>query len=417
MSLGFTFTAEVQDKAHFINTLERVTNRFDYALIQDETSARVRFCHMGDLFLSFEAVKEIWPKTVITGDCQTNLAGAGFHAAAIEFVDALAEEAALQITVEDETDFYRDRDFEGMRQAHFYRWLDSVLEFCREDAEGEWENFCICWDVNQYMPENIPGTVVTPFGRFSLKFLRQVKQEGIEAFAREFFLWNAHDKDARFYRGSALALLWEECCFMPGDRSDLDRMVNDTILDLLEQAAAMDAALPFPKECYRELCGLNGRTPIDVARLPDYVTEFPIGYRRGLVTWRLGCLTVPLPGNYLFQYDDAGENGDSVWFDGLDSNWHTVRMTAFQAPEKEAVFHDKSFAGLLPEDFPVGDGWCRAAWAGVIEDEGGQYEDVAAQIICGRQITLITLSYQRQEEREWAFSLLRGISAHLEDRE
>lgn len=416
MGIGFAFTAAVQDEAAFIQALERVTNRFDYALTRDGESARVRICHMGDLFLNFETVEKIWRETVISGDCQTNLAGAGFHAAAIDFVDALAEEAALRIEMEDDTDYYRNRDFEELRRRHFYRWLSSVLELCMEErSEGELENFCVCWDVSQYMPANIPDTVVTPFGRFSIEALSRVDGEGLEAFAGAFFLWNERQQDARFYRGSALALLWEECCFMPGSRSGFDRTVNDAILDLLERAAAIDASLPFPKECYLELCALNERTPIDVTPLPDYVSEFPIGYRRDTVTWRVGCLNIPLPGNYLFQYDDAGGNGDSVWFDGLEDNWHTVRVTAFQSPEKEASFHEKSFAGLMPEDFPVGDGWCRAAWAGVIEDEEEQYEDVVAQVICGRQITLITLSYQRQEEREWAFSLLRSMSAHLED--
>lgn len=414
MSLGFTFTAEVQDKALFINTLERVAKRFHYALALDEESARVHICHMGDLFFTFETVKRIWKKTIITGDCQTNLAGAGFHAAAIEFVDALAEEAALRVDMEDETDYYQDRDFEGMRETHFYRWLDSVLELCREEAGKDRENFCVCWDVNQYMPANIPGTVVTPVGRFSLEAVtRRVEREGIAAFAGDFFLWNERRQNARFYRGSALALLWEECFFMPGSRSDMDRAVNDAILDLLEKAASLDAALPFPKEPYRELCALNGRPPIDVTHLPEYVSDFPIGYRRDTVTWQLGCLQVPLPGNYLFKYDDTSGHGDYVWYDGLDENWHTVRMTAFQVAEEEAVFRDQSFAGLLPEDFQVGDGWCRAAWAGVIENEDEQYEDVAAQVICGAQIVLITLSYQRREERDWAFSLLRGMWAHL----
>ena len=62
-----------------------------------------------------------------------------------------------------------------------------------------------------YMPENVPGTVVTPVGRLSARWMREtVENQGIEALAERFFLWyHPGKRDALYDRQVALNLLWE----------------------------------------------------------------------------------------------------------------------------------------------------------------------------------------------------------------
>lgn len=412
MSFGFTFSAPA-DRERAGNALERLTAQENCHMERDTDTARVHFCPGGDLFFRFEDTKF---GTALYGDCCTSIAGPGFHAAAIAFVDALAREADLSLSVDDETGYYRDRDFARMRDEDFYQRLQMLTDICAVKAREEGlTNLCINWSPDQYRPAQVDGTVATPMGRFSLDRLSQwIQQAGVEPFAREFYIWNEPERDGLFYRNWALSLLWEQCSFMPGSRSQEDAAINKKIIELLEQAVSMDRSLPFPKAEYRLLCAMEGRSPADLSGVPSYESEYPIGYRRDTVVWDLGNLSVSIDGSFLFSYDDSSGNGDYVWFDGLDENWHTVRMTAFRG-EGEAAFRPGTFAELFPEDFPVGEGLCRAAWAGVIEDEKESWEDVVAQVICGPQITFITVSYQHPEGREWAFDLLHSLSAHEGD--
>ena len=67
----------------------------------------------------------------------------------------------------------------------------------------------ICWDCHTYMPREVEGTVVSPFGRIRPEhFVERIKTEGIEALANEFLMWNNKERDALFYRNTALSALW-----------------------------------------------------------------------------------------------------------------------------------------------------------------------------------------------------------------
>ena len=105
--------------------------------------------------------------------------GAGFHKAAIDIVDELVELRDFSTEVEDDTEYYEHRDFERMRSEHFYRWLNAIVELCRERMKENCSMSAICWDCNKYMPRGIEGTVVSPFGRICPEHLvERIKDEG-----------------------------------------------------------------------------------------------------------------------------------------------------------------------------------------------------------------------------------------------
>ena len=147
-------------------------------------------------------------------------------------------------------------------------------------------------------------------------------------------MWNNEERDALFYRNTALSALWEDCYFMPSARSEEDMEINSFIIENLEKAAAMDTSLAFPKEDYLLLCRLVEKEPVDVSALPDFISEFPIGYRKDKVTYTLGNLKFDLPGNYLYFEEDDSRG----YYDGEDENWHVVRMLAYSMPDDEADY-------------------------------------------------------------------------------
>lgn len=403
MSIGFAFTAPMAAREPVQQALEELAAAQGYRLWQDERGAQVELCRTGTLQLRYE-------KGRLEGECTSTPAGPGLHAAAIELLDALARQAGLALAVEDETDYYTHRDFARMRREHFYSWLRMLVRLCAEQLEKDMRNLCICWDMDQYLPREEPGTVVTPVGRYAVQALAErVEREGIEPFAQEFFLWNERERDARFWRNCALAMLWEDCYFAPSARSEEDLQINRAILGALERAAA-DSRLPFPKEAYRLLCRLDGREPIALEGLPELQSEFPIGYRREAVCYKLGHFRLPLPGRMLYE---EGEPGECLWYDGEAEDWHWLRVTLLARREGEAAFSQALFAGMEePALFSLGDeGACMAAFAGEQEEQGERFYQTVAQAICREQMLLMTASYRRPEGRDWAQALFAGLQA------
>ncbi|WNY25505.1 hypothetical protein [Methanolapillus millepedarum] len=414
MSIGFSFQsgpcAPEKIRELFL-ILKNMSKKHDVEFLGSgnfDDAVFIHFCKAGDIVFWYE-------DGILRGDCQTNAAGPGFHAAAVDFLDVFMVKSKLDVLVDDETDYYSHRDFEKMRREHFYNWLDNLVQAVYEQFQGaEVGNVFICWGPEQYEPIDIPNTVVTPVGRFSMKNLL-IRAKEIDTFAGDFFIWNSREKDARFYRNSALSMLWEDCFFMPSRRSPPDKKVNQDILWHLEKAMKMDSSLPFPVAEYLEICNLAGSKPKSVANLAAYESEFPVGYRKSDVHWRLGNLLLPFPGYFLYSKDRDGR--DHVYHDNLEKNWYTYRMTALFGPEPQLDFDDDLFEGSAepPETFPVKDGICRASYSGKVKENGEEYCQIVAEILSGNQVTLITVYFDEPENRVHVMDRLKGVLANVKD--
>lgn len=130
MGLGFTIHTKIKDIEKFQQTVESQAVESGYNAEHDESSSTVSFCRLGDLFLNYQHEGEGNTDNVISvnGDCQTNMLGPGFHKAAIEFIDRLQQATRTRFEVEDETDYYTERDFEAMKKKHFHKWLAKLFE-------------------------------------------------------------------------------------------------------------------------------------------------------------------------------------------------------------------------------------------------------------------------------------------------
>lgn len=405
MSIGFRLSTKCKSISSFQESLDAVAARNSLSVSHTEDYSELTVCRLGNIFFNYEPADD---EVEVVGDCQTNLLGAGFHKAAIELADELIEQSKLPFEVEDETEYYEHRDFEKMRSEHFYKWLNAIIDLCRDRMKEDYSMFAVCWDFNKYMPRDIDGTVVTPFGRFRPKhFAERIEKEGIEVLADEFFMWNNVDRDASFYRNTALNAMWEDCYFMPSVRSDEDAEINTFILENLEKAAAMDASLPFPKEDYLMLCLLADKSPIDVSALPDYVCEFPIGYRKDKVKYTLGNLKFVIPGEYLY-FDDEGSHG---YYDGRDEGWHVVRVSAYAMSEDNIEYLDGGEGKLMQEKF-FDNGKCRLYDLGETKGDDSDEYVCQCQVITERQFSLFTFSCQEQEEtRRLSTDFLEHLSA------
>ena len=396
MGLGFTIHTKIKDIEKFQQAVESQAVESGYNAEHDESSSTVSFCRLGDLFLNYQHEGEGNADNVISvnGDCQTNMLGPGFHKAAIEFIDRLQQATGTRFEVEDETDYYMERDFEAMKKKHFHKWLAKLFEIIQEQEDKGSTSLSICWDLNKYYPQSDSGIVISPLGSFRLsEVIRRIREEGIESFADDFFIWNNPERDARFHRGLALNAMWEDCYFMPSERSEEDARINGYIISELETAASLDPSLPFPKKEYEELCRLHGCTPVPTDGMPTYETEFTIGYRRGIVNHKVGRIRFSLPGSYLEDTDD----GTLVYYDAAADNWHTVRCTGYST-NGEPDFLDVEEEMIEEREFDGGKYRLYDMGTGQDSEDEEPYPVYSCHALCSNQYTLFTLCASRLED-------------------
>lgn len=409
MSLGFHITGKISQPDELAEKAQSLAKEAGYGIAVGEEGLCIRLCPMGDLEVVWSEDAERPGQWLVDVDCQTTPAGPGFHKAALE----LAEKLDIgEPETDDETDYVNHRDFEKMRQEHFYPWLKTLVKICRKTfSERDDSQICLCWNTNLYQPENVGRTAVTPFGRYSLEDMEKILEEGgIEALAERFFLWKNEEQDALFYRNRALYALWIQCYFAPSSRSENDRQINGSILEDLEKAYRMEPELPFPHKAYREICALDERTPLVPEGGTEFVSAFPIGYRKGLVMISIGNLHLCLPGSYQYEWEEDEDGGGAhLWCDESKDSpiW---RMSIFRARNGAAAFRGSSGHIQEPAEEDIPNGRMRYGWT-----RHGKKKNVCyimeCEVIAEDFYYLITVTYMRPEEKEGIVALLRRMAA------
>ena len=270
MNINLTIRTRSSSAATFGKLLKVVARRHQLTLTHTHHRFSLSICRLGNMSFSYRTEEKSGEITLV-GHCCTTPAGPGFHKEAVELADEITDLNGYDFHIEDETGFYGNNDFGSLRNNYFLPWLRGILSLCRRQKDGEYLSLAVGWDDEVYLPSDRKGLLITPLGFFNISSLlaRLKHPGGLEGFADEFFVWPHEERDALFYRNSALNALWEDCCFMPSERSAEDKETNAFILDNLEQAARLDSHLPFPKEEYLKLCECAECEPIDLSGLPE----------------------------------------------------------------------------------------------------------------------------------------------------
>ena len=387
MSIGLQFTGKIDRRETLLEAAKTLTEERNFYLSAGESGMKVILCPLGgEMTILWRPEGDPAGSWLVRGECVSTPAGAGLHRAAVELLDHLP---IRSLTVEDETGFFRHRDFQRMKEEHFYPWLKTLVDVCRRESGKGVSGMQLCWDLEQYAPEDIPDTIITPMGRFRLsELVSMVEEGGIEALAGRFFLWNGRTQDARFFRNRAINALWERCCFAPSARSLEDAAVNSTILDDLERAAKMDPRLPLPRSAYREVCALSEREPV-LPEGPELEEEFAPGYRKGMVTHALGALRLTLPGAYLYRWEPWENGGGAhLWSDDTGDSpvW---RVNAYRMREGDAHFTDNLSILHGVEGRNLTGGALRWGWR-EIREEGERLYQAECEVIAGPALFFLT---------------------------
>lgn len=411
MGIGFKFLLKPKKKLFSRKAMDRAA-LIEQAVAAAEENGYNSRIYKNKIFCEFCVEGYLWlelKEDHVEGECQTNVAGPGFHVAAIEYLERLAAALEWQLDIDDETGYYDHRDFKKMRQEHFYQWFNGLIRLI-VDQEEETEGIrYICWPLGYYLPDRMnEKTVVTPIRRFSYQELRGMLGSGMfMGFAQDFFVWNNVNRDAYYYRNSALVRLNKECNFMPSSRSGEDKKTNEVIIRLLEVCLVLDRSIPFPVKEYLELCRLADHEPEDVRGVSQLEGAYELGYKKGIVYREFGVLRFAVPGYFLM--DNSADSKAALFYDGFDENWHNFRITGYET-EGPAEFSEAMFQAADVEEifeFPVQ----KARLKGAVyarEHEDGNYGIVSAQIIFKKQLTFITICYE-EATKDWAVELLKKI--------
>ncbi len=412
MSIGFTFTGRVKKPETLLVAAQKLAEERSYGVYQREDGLSLSLCPLdGQVYMTWKKEGGLLGQWTVEGECVSTPAGPGLHKAAVEALDALPIQ---KLHVEDETEYFQHRDFDRMLREHFHPWLKTMVDMLTGQFSEDHTNVCMCWDLDAYMPEDVPGTVVTPVGRFSAKWMREtVENQGIEALAERFFLWyHPGKRDALYNRQVALNLLWEHCYYAPSSRSREDASNNEIVCKNLEMAAMLDRSIPLPRKAYEEICQLARRAPA-LPDGPELEEEFEPGYRKGLVTCPMGPLRLTLPGLYRHereQWEDG--NGCEKWCDetGLSPIW---RVNGYRMNQGDAAFTPVFDGDNDLTRFEIKGGAVQYGWR-ALEEDGQSIYQVRAEVVTGPFLFVITVTYLEPEDRPGIEELIRKITVQTQ---
>lgn len=307
MSIGITaYGKVVKRKGDDIkNIVKMVGNRcgLAFSCSSDGDTCYLNLTDNGTIYIEF---KQEVDGTAIMIDSQTSVMGPGFHRLVADFIDALGDSAGIRLDVEDDTGFYGHRNFKKLETEDFHPWIGKLIEHLDENKEKQ-TVFAINWDFAWPSSEET-GTVIMPFGRFSIDALVSIlKNSGPQGIEELIFPCPDEEIDMnRVEWFNILYLLWVKCSFMPSDRCREDEEVNSTIIASIERLICSGKSFPFPHKEYLELCHLACHEPVELEDVKDYITDFPIGFRRGRLVHRIGNVSYTIPGHFVFFDEDRG---------------------------------------------------------------------------------------------------------------
>jgi len=318
----------------------------------------------GEAVFYFALQKDcLWADSVTT-----TIFGPGFHVMAINFCESLAEKAGLELTINDETGYFIDRDFNKLKRS-FVEWFGLLLQTAMQTHQRSTQNHqekseptdhYLCWAMDKYKPkDSLPG-VVAPSGFYRFEQLQKMEQNVPQA-ADDFFLLLPNAcRDALHYRNLAMNKLW---CDFRFTTDDADRKLGNEIAEELEIAAKLDPTLPFPKKAYHELCALLERPEIELVNVANDERFPSVGFRKFPICYQFEPWEIAMPGSTPYVFDPS--SGFKIEFPGILMEFSPLTFQLKEGGDANASplsvkdigsGDAKTIKELQSYDFPKGDG-------------------------------------------------------------
>lgn len=120
MSIGITAksTGAILNFNKLTAAIRPIANHagFSFSCDNKDKSITLNFTDNGVVNITYQTEPD---GKIIAIDSQTSVLGPGFHCLVVDLLDAITDLTEIEFEVEDDTQFYYERDFENMRTQHF----------------------------------------------------------------------------------------------------------------------------------------------------------------------------------------------------------------------------------------------------------------------------------------------------------
>ena len=225
-----------------------------------------------------EEICGVWEDDRVRMFSKTNSAGPGYHAYLIDVMDGLG---VTPISVEDETGYYKNRDFTAL-QNEMAKWLKGISEaILKLRANKNCTDFAISLP-NDWRPENTGHFACCPLGYFEKNFFKRAQNR--EDAASKFFIWWNQQQDAMFLNNCAKYLIWCENNWLQ-PQTDTEHEIISATLECLEKAYTLDPDLEYPAAEWIELARLLEDKSLEKKLLARFgiTGSGKLGYKQGSV--------------------------------------------------------------------------------------------------------------------------------------
>jgi hypothetical protein len=353
---------------------------------------------------------------------KTSPVGPGYHAYLCDLLKRLGKALGVAWDEPHEesgpgTLYFHQRDRAAL-EREFLLWLQDMARIVHDNMSGGRGWYSVSMPLGHRYETN--GQVVTPMGFRDVAWFEAVAED--PGRGTDVFPWWSDGQGADYLLNRALSEMWTQVRWRPPINDDEISLYED-VLDLLQQAYALDPDLDYPWREWREMdrhfedaFGYKQSDPEvakEVARRAAKVRTKPlVGYRRGPVTVDLpGRWSVTVPGSFA----ETWEDNRTTWsgWDSVRSVWVTTYTflnkdgTPYSAEETLAQSRDR--AG---ERFDYrGDHVLGRAFLEYVEADG---EAEGYWRLCGRSAAAghlagFTICITDPAYRQWAIDTWHGI--------
>ncbi len=250
-------------------------------------------------------------KMTLEMDC--TFSGAGIYAEAFELIKDFAKQFKYEASFfeSDGITYTDDLDFDKLRKK-FYDICSQHLAFALLDDRDGYQAY-FGWGTDSFEPEHIPGSLVTPLGRYEIsRIISDIEAYGFSYVCDCYFLaCNSPCRGADYYIKDAMHVMWSSSfTARDSDFSMIDYITADQCLTSFNEALKSDPFVRFPTDAYRRVCTLTGKEMSDTSKTRPYDFHYDIGYMNGGVCYGFGhyLRRFKLPGRLTRNLAPRGEN-------------------------------------------------------------------------------------------------------------
>ncbi len=259
----------------------------------------------------------------ISAEVDISFGGARLYLDALQLVMKVSQalDAKISATPDSRITYASDRDFEKLRRT-FYAPLKQQLSFAvMDDRDGVQAFFG--WGTDNIEPLDIPGTIVSPFGRMNIERLKnEIRLYGFSYVADHYMLaCNTPTRDTDFYVRDGLIRTWNQWLGRSfSDYIGVEQFELEMILRPFETALELRKGAPFPVDIYKKLCQCVKKTPLDTSACTPYLMHYEPSYRLDEVFYGFGhyLRRFRLPGSYPSL--ELSHGFDGVFIDDFGDN-------------------------------------------------------------------------------------------------